>query len=109
MGAAKETTVEYLSTRNGSTLALGFQGKLTFLDQPVIQSLLEDIEKDDFKKCIVDVASLDTIDSAGLGMLLIISDAIGDLGKEFELHAPKGQVAKMLEISNFAEMMPIKP
>ncbi len=101
--------MEYLSTRNGSTLALGFQGKLSFLDQPVVQSLLEDLEKDDCKKCIVDVASLDTIDSAGLGMLLIISDALRDLGKEFELHAPKGQVAKMLEISKFADMFTIKP
>jgi len=51
---------------------------------------------------------LESIDSAGLGMLLIINDAVQEDSKSMVLSGAKGQVQKMLDISKFAEIITIK-
>lgn len=101
--------MEYKSNSNGTTYELVFQGKFSFSDNALIRSIVEEINKSGCTICSIDVSSLTSIDSAGLGMLLFINDSVSENGTRLEVHGATGQVQKMLEISKFSEIISIKP
>ncbi|WP_421783919.1 STAS domain-containing protein [Kiloniella litopenaei] len=100
--------MDYSTTQNGDTLSISFRGDFGFPDNPKTQEIIKEIEASNCSLCSIDLSGLENIDSAGLGMLLIINDAAEENGKSLELHRPTGQVQKMLEISKFSEIMTIK-
>jgi HptB-dependent secretion and biofilm anti anti-sigma factor len=102
-------TLDYSTKQNGDTVSISFQGDFGFSDNPKTQSIIAEIKTNTCSHCSIDLSGLDSIDSAGLGMLLIINDAAEENGKTLELYKPSGQVQKMLEISKFSEIITIKP
>lgn len=100
--------MEYSSTINGSNCELGFRGKFAFSDNETVQKLITELKSSSCTSCSINLSGLETIDSAGLGMLLLINDAIQEDGKTVELHSATGQVQKMLEISKFSEVISIR-
>ncbi len=100
--------MEYSSTQNGDTVSINFRGKFGFSDNTEVQKMISEITANNCSLCSIDLSGLDGIDSAGLGMLLLLNDAVQDAGKSLELCNPSGQVKKMLEISKFSEIISIK-
>lgn len=100
--------MDYSTTQNGDTVSISFRGEFGFPDNPKTKSIITNIKENDCSLISIDLSGLETIDSAGLGMLLIINDAIEEAGKNLELCHPKGQVQKMLEISKFSKIITIK-
>lgn len=100
--------MEYLKTENGSSCDLKFIGKLTFSDGTHVLKLIDELEASSISDCSIDLSELDSIDSSGLGMLLLVNNAAKDFGKNVCLSGAKGQVQKMLELSKFSEIVPIK-
>ncbi len=100
--------MNYETVQNGPTCEVSFRGKLTFADNAGIKTLIKQVEKIDCHLCVLNVAGLQTIDSAGLGMLLLINDALVAVGKQMEVSGAAGQVLKMFEISKFSEMITIR-
>lgn len=101
--------MDYSSTKNGDTLTVSFRGEFGFSDNPKAQTIMGEITGSECPLCSIDLSGLESIDSAGLGMLLLLNDAAQDNGKGLELCKATGQVQKMLEISNFSEIISIKP
>lgn len=101
--------MEYSSTVTGSNCEMGFRGKFAFSDNETVQKIIADFKSSSCTSCLIDLSGLETIDSAGLGMLLLINDAIQEDGNSVELHSATGQVQKMLEISKFSEVISIRP
>ncbi|WP_158090134.1 STAS domain-containing protein [Kiloniella majae] len=99
--------MDYSTTQNGDTVSISFRGDFGFPDNPKTQAIIAEIKENGGSHCSIDLSGLDSIDSAGLGMLLIINDAAEENGKSFELCKPTGQVQKMLEISKFSEIIKI--
>lgn len=100
--------MDYSSTINGTTYNVSFRGNFKFSDNPKAQKIIAEITDSDCSLCSFDLSGLESIDSAGLGMLILINDAAQDDGKSLELCMPSGQVKKMLEISKFSEIITIK-
>ena len=100
--------MEYSSQINGSACIISFNGQMTFSDNDTIRTVISEIEGGDFTSCSIDLSELTSIDSAGLGMLLLINDASTDCGKSLEISGAAGQVEKMLEISKFGEVLTIR-
>ncbi|MFD2206044.1 STAS domain-containing protein [Kiloniella antarctica] len=100
--------MNYSSRQNGDTLSVSFQGEFGFSDNTQVEEVIEEMSKNNCSHYSIDLSGLETIDSAGLGMLLLINDAAVDCGKSLELCKPAGQVQKMLEISKFSEIVSIK-
>ena len=96
------------STQNDGTLTIRLSNKLTFDDHGVFRDLLKQISSSGCKRCVLDVGGLDSIDSAGLGMLMIAFEASEVEHWEFVISHPRGQVQRMLEITEFAKIITIE-
>jgi HptB-dependent secretion and biofilm anti anti-sigma factor len=56
---------------------------------------------------IVDLSSVDYLDSSALGMLLMLRDKLGGANKEIALMGVRGNVKQVLDIANFGKLFPI--
>ncbi|MEH6476810.1 MAG: STAS domain-containing protein [Sneathiella sp.] len=93
------------ATDGGITIAIS--DKLTFEDHTKFRDLLKLIESKDHKSCRFDLQGLITIDSAGLGMLMIAFETAEKAGVSFQIYKPGGQVKQLLDISEFDKVMTI--
>lgn len=83
-------------------------GRFTFVDHGGFKTIIEDLLNDDCKKCLLELSGLEFIDSAGLGMLLILKDELEKKSIELVIQKPTGQVEKMLQVSHFDKMFTIE-
>ncbi|WP_341678891.1 STAS domain-containing protein [Niveibacterium sp. SC-1] len=65
------------------------------------------IALDDTEVYVVDLASVNYLDSSALGMLLLLRDKARQAGKEVSLSGVQGSVREVLEIANFGKMFSI--
>ena len=56
---------------------------------------------------VLDFSGVDYLDSSALGMLLLLREKLGHVGKEVELTGTHGMVKQVLEIANFARLFRI--
>ncbi|MDR3439813.1 STAS domain-containing protein [Telmatospirillum sp.] len=88
----------------GNSCELFLQGRLTFDGNAAFRTIIETLEKKSGRSAIVDLSGLDFIDSAGLGMLLLLQETCG---RGLSLRAPKGQVRRLLAAAHFQTIVPI--
>ena len=100
--------MEYSSKQDGSTCEISFLGKFSFTDNDAVRKLINEFKASGCTQCLVQLDRLEEIDSAGLGMLILIHEAVKEDGKSAVFVGPTGQVQKMLEISKFAEVITIR-
>ncbi len=56
------------------------------------------------REIALDMADVEYIDSAALGMLLLLRDKAKRVGKEIVLRRARGQVLEILQVTNFERM-----
>ncbi|MBL4907124.1 MAG: STAS domain-containing protein [Sneathiella sp.] len=95
-----------VTTANGQ-LTISIADKLTFEDHNDFRELLKLMTGYEHRSCVIDLHGLQTIDSAGLGMLMIAYETAEKAGMSFMLSKPVGQVERLLEISEFDKVMRI--
>ncbi len=76
-------------------------GKLTSADLGGFRELLTKVKESGCSVIILDLANLDWIDSAGLGMLLLAKDAAAKHDFQLILRSPKGNVKSLLQLGRF--------
>lgn len=97
-----------LRTENdGACFTAYLSGQLKYQDSGPFRVLVEDISASKAKSCVFDMSALTAVDSAGLGMLVIASDASKKNGWSLTLSGATGQVRKLLELSRFDQLMTI--
>ncbi len=98
--------MEHNVVSSGDSLELNLAGKFTFADNKVFNSILEEIQA--YKKIIIDLANVEFIDSAALGILLLVRDKCDKTSTNLLLRNPKGQVKQMFDISRFSDLFTIE-
>jgi len=83
-------------------------GEFSFGDNPNIRKMIGEMEKESAASCVLDMSGLRSIDSAGLGMILLINDAMKNSSKTMSICGAHGQVQKMLDISKFSDIVTIE-
>lgn len=63
--------MDYSITSSGTTRTASINGRLTFQEQRLFRTLIEDLFSDEATRYVIDLGQVDYIDSSGLGMLLI--------------------------------------
>ncbi|NQW00678.1 MAG: STAS domain-containing protein [Rhodospirillales bacterium] len=101
--------MDYASKQEGTTLAFSLTGKLSFADSETMKKAIEEAREASCTGCSIDLAGLTSIDSSGLGMLLMFNDALKEQEKNLALHGAVGQVHKMLEIAKLSQIITINP
>ncbi len=83
-------------------------GKMTFTDTSVFSHVLDVINQDGVRSVIIDLAGLEFIDSAGLGMFFIAKEDAETKQVALVLQGATGQIQKMFTISCFYEVFQIR-
>lgn len=76
-------------------------GQLTFSDRERFRDMARRLVASARARLVIDVSSLEFIDSAGLGMLLLLREEIAAGQREIVLRNAQGQVKRMFEVSRF--------
>ncbi len=101
--------MDYSVSKNGDNTEVRISGRLTFAEHTQCRSIASELKDSESKKQVVDLKDVEFIDSAGLGLLLLLRDNAEKKGVQMSLRIPgEGQVKRMLEIARFQELIPIE-
>lgn len=81
-------------------------GRLTFSNSTAFMRVTEEMKTSQSKHWVLDLSKLEFIDSAGLGMLLMARDLVGQMAGTMSLKGASGQVSKALNLARFEELIP---
>lgn len=84
------------------------RGRLTFNDHAKLRVLIGEMTQNTAKRQVLDLSSLEFVDSAGIGMLLIAREEMANTGKQFMLRAATGQVKRVLTVAQIAKIVQIE-
>lgn len=92
---------------DGASVEVMMSGKLTVNDHERFRDFLaEDVVKGK-KSVILDLSSIDFIDSAGIGMLLYANSKSQAEPWDLIIRKPQGQVLKLIELGRLDEVLTV--
>lgn len=86
------------------TTQISVVGEFSFSDNSKFREMLKQLEIKRPSLIYVDFAQANFIDSAALGMLLLLKEKADELSATVEIHGAAGQVLKVLELSRFQDL-----
>lgn len=101
--------MEYNITGDSNQREVALKGRLTFTDHESFRDITSKLGESGPNKCSVNLSGLEFIDSAGLGLLLLVSEAAKENNMSICLRGARDQVKKMLDITKFHEVIPVEP
>lgn len=104
----EKKSMEYVNTANGDIMELSLKGRFTFADNKTFVGLLDNMANQNFSKVVIDLANVEFIDSAALGVLLLARDRCEKSSMILLLRNPTGQVKQMFKISKFNDLFQIE-
>ncbi len=100
--------MEYKIEQSATELVVKASGRLTYHDHDVIHRLILLLQTTHTGKQVIDLEALEFIDSAGLGMLLILHDDAKTRQVGFVLRKPRGEVQRVLKVARMIQIMQIE-
>lgn len=101
--------MEYTSQIDSEARVVNLVGKFQFSDHNMFdEAVLQALDDPAIKKVEIDLAKVDYVDSAALGLLLLANERAAANSKSLVLKNPEGQVRRMFEISSFFESFDVK-
>lgn len=92
---------------HGDHVEIRLTGELTFSTYREFQACMKSATDSGKSDCILDMTSLDSIDSAGIGMLLYANDETRQTNMNLKIRGPQGAVKTVLEHTKIDEVIPI--
>lgn len=99
--------MEYQIDVSDNTFKATLRDKITFSDLDGFREMMKRMVESRSEKNIFDLADVEFIDSAGLGMLLLARDEMSKTSANVTLKSPQGQVEKMFSVARFDQMFEI--
>lgn len=87
------------------TYFLTLSGRFTYNHHSKVQELVKFFINSRAKKLVIDLGSLTFIDSAAVGMLLIIAQELKNMGGSVSLENPQGQVDRVLTTAKVYDVL----
>lgn len=99
--------MEYDIRDRGDTREVILRGRLTFDGNETFRKVVEALAAQPGVAAVIDLSDLEFIDSAGLGMLLLLREAMVEAGGRLSMRHPQGQVKRLFAASQFSTLVPI--
>ena len=90
----------------GNAVRLRLSGRMTFNDHAAMKRVTRALVAERKSHVVIDLSVLDYVDSAGVGMLLIIAEALRGTGGTMTLENARGQVARVFTVTKIYELIP---
>ena len=101
--------MEYKVSTEGDVAEVRINGRLTFAEHEQCRRILTELEESSGSRQVVDLRGVEFIDSAGLGLLLLLRENAEKHDCSVVLRVPaEGQVRRMLDIARFQDLIPIE-
>lgn len=100
--------MKYEITDNSGGPVLMLRDQLTFADRDAFDGVIDKLLARGSGKAIVDLSTLDYMDSAGLGMLLTLRDRAERATVDVSLRNPKSEVRELLVLACFDSLFQIE-
>lgn len=95
-----------VTTKDGVSTVSG-KGKLTFEDHRSVAELLDTLCSSNSDAIILDLQQIEAIDSAGIGLLLLMNDRLKAVGKGLTLRQPSAMASQILDVAKIGEVIAI--
>lgn len=93
-------------TRNSpEAVEVHMTGRLEFTDHDRLSDIVALIEQSRARRFVIDVSQLEFIDSAGLGMLLILQDEAETRNVKLIVRGPRGAVRQSIDLARIGEIV----
>lgn len=92
----------------GNTLVARLAGQFIFSDHAQFKQILNAATDAAIQHIRIDFSRVEFIDSAGLGMLLLLRDSCDKNKKALTLARPVGQVKKVFDVSKFEHLFTLE-
>ena len=83
-------------------------GRLEFTDHDRLRDIVALLDAPNLRKFVVDVSGLDFIDSAGLGMLLILQEEAEQKNVKLVVRGPRNEVKRSIDLAKIGEIVTIE-
>lgn len=100
--------MDHSITSHGGICTVTGKGSLTFEDYSSVVALLDNLCTASDGTIIFDLQHVTSIDSAGIGLLLLMSDRLKGAGKSLSLSRPNTNAMQVLEVAKISELIEIK-
>jgi anti-anti-sigma factor len=87
---------------------VSMSGEFTFTDHVAFKAIASRLLERQGKPIVIDLAKLEFIDSAGLGMLLIVREEADKAHRSLVLRGPCGQVKRMFDVTKFDTLFTVE-
>lgn len=95
------------TSKQDTTIRIKLQDRMSFGDHGLFREVLTTIRHAAPKACVLDLSGLVSVDSAGLGMLMIAHEASKKEGWSLSIQGPQPQVLQLLELTCFDKILTI--
>ncbi len=96
--------MQYMTHFDKGVFTATLSESFTFNDNGGFRQILQEIDTHSVSDIILDIAGVDFVDSAALGMLLLLRDVGQKKRATITLKGAQGQVRKMFDISKFGQL-----
>tara|TARA_R100001039_G_C1850400_1_gene110588 strand:- start:1021 stop:1332 length:312 start_codon:yes stop_codon:yes gene_type:complete len=100
--------VKYQVSEKGNTVTARISGQMTFSDRGEVSDLALALTRGKAEDIQVDLSAVEYIDSAGLGILLILREAAQEKGRAITLSGMSGSVKEVLDLACFDTLFTFK-
>lgn len=83
-------------------------GEFTFTDHLAFKAIVSRLFEKQDQPVVIELAKLEFIDSAGLGMLLIAREEAEKARRSLILRGPRGQVKRMFDVTKFDTLFAVE-
>lgn len=96
-------------TVNDGTAVMSLQGRFDFSKYTMFkEEQSEVLEKPDVERIVLDFGQLQYLDSAALGVMLVLLDRAREVGKTVSIRGASGVVREILDVAHFDRMFQIE-
>ncbi len=100
-------TVKLNTAADGTEAVVSISGRFDFSTHGEFRQVLDGLRAARFSKYTVDMGAVDDMDSAALGMLLLLRDAVGGEKTDVHLVRCRAEIREMLKMANFQDLFRI--
>ncbi|HYD31201.1 MAG TPA: STAS domain-containing protein [Azospirillaceae bacterium] len=72
-----------------------------------VRDLIAELKRPTDRRCVIDLTGLEFIDSAGIGMLLVVNGEAVSAGKAVAMLAGEGQVLRVVTLTRISMIIPL--
>lgn len=99
--------MQYRKSHERHFTRLFVTGRLTGQDGDGVRDLIADVKRDCDRRCVLDLTKLEFIDSAGIGMLLVVNGEAVSAGKAVAMLVVEGHVLRVVTLTRIGMIIPL--